>query len=224
MLVNSIEVSGFESALKFRVLPHSTNLYTDIGSNEEINRVKGVSKALATAESGSGHDNFLKGIIVHLDLTATQNFWLQFMRYHFHEQKDPITDIVSSSSKMHSLLKMDLTECFHESVHPEVVLVLSRLIEQYKKVESYSGYEEEGKQELLDKIRLQILTSCPSGLLLRAGVVTNFAQLKNMIGQRKHHFLPEWKELCKAVSGLPEWKTLFEGSKWYMKEVEDGGI
>lgn len=38
---------------------------------------------LAMCESTSGEDNFLSGILVRFDLTATNKFWIEFERYHF---------------------------------------------------------------------------------------------------------------------------------------------
>ncbi|WP_320047916.1 hypothetical protein [uncultured Ilyobacter sp.] len=53
---------------------------------------------LGTVPTGSGHDNFLKGIIVQYDVRYP-NYWTpQFQRYSFH-------DIVSSNSKMHRMTK-----------------------------------------------------------------------------------------------------------------------
>jgi len=40
-------------------------------------------KKLAHAKSGSGHDNFLKGVIVQFDLTFTIKAWTEAERYHF---------------------------------------------------------------------------------------------------------------------------------------------
>ena len=50
---------------------------------------------LASAPIGSGHDNFLKGIIVQMDVEAPQYVWMQIERYQFFT-------IISSQSKMHT--------------------------------------------------------------------------------------------------------------------------
>lgn len=64
-------------------------------SNRHIQR----AVTLAKSPMGTGHDNFLSGIIVSFNVTATQTWWLQFGRYHF-------AQIVSSQSKMHRLREM----------------------------------------------------------------------------------------------------------------------
>lgn len=54
---------------------------------------------LGSAKGGSGHDTFLRGIRVFMNVTATQVWWLQMGRYTF-------VDIVSSQSKMHRIRQM----------------------------------------------------------------------------------------------------------------------
>ena len=54
---------------------------------------------LGNAPIGSGHDCFLKGIIVQFDVCAPQYWWQQFLRYKH-------VDVISSQSKMHRLNEM----------------------------------------------------------------------------------------------------------------------
>ena len=53
------------------------------------------AKRLASVPSGTGHDCFLKGIIVQADFNMTHGWWMQAQRYHWF-------DIVSSQSKEHN--------------------------------------------------------------------------------------------------------------------------
>lgn len=50
---------------------------------------------LASSPIGGGHDNYLKGCIVQMDVEAPQYVWMQIERYQFFT-------IISSQSKMHS--------------------------------------------------------------------------------------------------------------------------
>jgi len=77
-------------------------------SQKEIDR--GIR--LGNVPSGSGHDNFLKGIIVQFDVKYPQYWTPQFQRYHF-------ADIVSSQSKMHRITKMDIQNSCNQYVMPE---------------------------------------------------------------------------------------------------------
>ena len=51
---------------------------------------------LGRSQIGTGHDNFLNGIIVQFDLTFTIKAWTEAERYHFF-------DFVSSQSTMHKI-------------------------------------------------------------------------------------------------------------------------
>ena len=71
--------------------------YTD----EEFEKSLARAMKLAKAGGGSGHSNFRKGIRVSFDIKYPQYFTPELQRYGF-------LDIVTSSSKMHRLIKMDL--------------------------------------------------------------------------------------------------------------------
>ena len=62
-VVNNAKVYGLEESVKASKYPMSVDVES---CTEEITET--VCK-LATAEKGSGHDNFLNGIIVQFDLT-----------------------------------------------------------------------------------------------------------------------------------------------------------
>ena len=64
---------------------------------------------LAQTNSAMGEDNFLCGIRVAFDIKYPNYFTPELQRYHF-------LDIVSSSSKMHRLVQMDMDSCFNEYV------------------------------------------------------------------------------------------------------------
>lgn len=68
---------------------------------------------LGTVDTGTGHDNYLCGITVQFDMEYSQYFTPQFQRYHWAE-------IVSSSSKMHRLTKMDVDTSCNKYVDPSV--------------------------------------------------------------------------------------------------------
>ena len=67
------------------------------GEPQEINfdftKPKPRFKKLANCKYGTGHDNFLKGVIVQFDMSYTQYFTPQMQRYNW-------IDIISSQSKM----------------------------------------------------------------------------------------------------------------------------
>jgi len=155
-------------------LPKSIDL-----SKLETNTDRAVK--LGRAEKGSGHDCYLKGILVSYYLTCPHYFWLQWQRYHFH-------DIISSQSKMHKLLDMDLENQFNEKVTEDAKNLVEKLLGKYK--EGEIGFSE-------------VLSNVPLGLELTAGVYTNYLQLKSIYHQRRNHKLPEWQYFCDWIESLP---------------------
>src|SRR6056297_1240224 len=91
----------YESAVASR-FPHDKG---DLDDNftrevEALKTIKDKTAAkLAAANPGSGHDCWLKGVTVSMNITAPQYWWMQAMRYNFF-------DIVSSQSKMHRIAEL----------------------------------------------------------------------------------------------------------------------
>ena len=85
-------------------------------------------KHLGNATPGSGHDCFAKGITVQFDLQVPEYIWRQLDRYHF-------IDYVSSQSKMHRILKMDIDKACNKYVSEYVIDDLNSLISIYNNYE-----------------------------------------------------------------------------------------
>ena len=83
--VSNVRVYGLDEAIRAAKYPKAVELD---GLTAEL--TKGI-KACSTCPTGTGHDNFLKGIIVQFDLTISEKAVVQFERYRFF-------DIVSSCS------------------------------------------------------------------------------------------------------------------------------
>lgn len=140
------------------------------------------ARTLGNAKQGSGHDCFLKGILVQMDVEAPQYWWQQFQRYHF-------ADIISSQSKMHKIVDM-----FDTNNKPYGV---SDLIWN-----EFGFYVWKYKEGLVTMDEL--LCNVPMGMEYVAGITTNYLQLKTIYSQRKHHKLYMWNEVfCKWIEELP---------------------
>lgn len=184
-LEESIVASGFPmlsnvDATKFENETKNLRSWMVDGTNQHYQR----AIHLASAADGSGHRNFLSGIIVSFNVTATNVWWMQFERYHF-------AQIVSSMSKMHRLKKMVETEdfVFHDKVFENGIELLKSL----------ALYVD--KDDVVDEE--QLVYNCPMGLELTARVTTNYLQLRTIYTQRKNHKLQEWRDFCAWVSELP---------------------
>lgn len=198
MKINNVRVYGLEESMAASSYPMAIN-QIDMDNDMELlracNAQERVAKKLGSAESGSGHDCYLKGIIVQFDITMSQVLYPQISRYHF-------IDFVSSMSKMHRITKLDLTNAFHESTDP---IITGRFTDL---VNLYNAAEESGiKQNLLERIYYSV----PMGLELTARMTTNYLQLKNIYFQRKCHRLKEWREVCNWIESLPQFRELVLG-------------
>lgn len=176
-MFSNVKVYDLEESVRASKFPMAAD-HTKV--NGEITQRQ---RVLGQAKSGSGHDCFLKGILVSFDITCTNKMWVQLERYHF-------GDIVSSQSTMHRLLDMNLDEMMIEYVDP---FILSRL-QELQRVARITGQPED---------KLKLLYSCPAGLKITARYTTNYLQLKTIYFQRRGHRLPEWKEFCDWCETLP---------------------
>lgn len=187
MKVSNVNIFGFDESVRGAKFPMSVD--TD-SLNSEI--TKGID-SLGRCNIGSGHDNFLNGIIVQFDLTCSNKMWVELQRYHF-------IDFVSSQSTMHRAARMNLDEAFNDYVHPVVKSACLELQTAYNLNPTTENY-------------LRLLYSLPSGMELSARMTTNYRQLKTIYRQRVDHRLPEWRSFCKWLETLPhsEWITRKEG-------------
>jgi hypothetical protein len=152
------------------------------------------TRKLGSVQTGTGHDNFLKGIVVQFDLTMTPKMSVELERYHF-------IDFVSSQSTMHKITKFDLDKAYIKYVDKRCIDVIKEKVEIYNSLTKEEQNSEDGKE-----LYLQILYSNPCGILLTSRMTTNYQQLKTMYQQRRNHRLPEWQEFCDWIEQLPHFK------------------
>ena len=153
-------------------------------TNEEFERSLPRAIKLAKTPSSFGEDNFLCGIRVAFDIKYPNYFTPELQRYHF-------LDIVSSSSKMHRLVQMDMDSCFNEYVTAQSKEQMKRLIHNYKEETSYENF-------------MRVISNCPLGVELFMRCTTNYRALKTIYKQRKAHRLrADWGAFCKFIEKLP---------------------
>lgn len=151
---------------------------------------------LAKQGGGSGHTTFRCGIRVSFDLKYPNYISPELQRYHFF-------DIVTSSSKMHKLVKMDMDACFNQYVTDKSKTQMKELIAEYNKA------KESDNDETVYKAFMQVISNCPLGIELFMRCSTNYEQLATIYKQRKHHRLKEdWGAFCKFIEDLPYAKEL----------------
>lgn len=148
------------------------------------------------------HDNFLTGIRVSFDIKYPQYWSPEFQRYHF-------ADIVTSSSKMHKLAKMQLSECCNEYTDKRIIKLAQEKIDEYNKL-TIKLHKDEDK---IHKAFMAMISNCPLGLELFERVSTNYKQLQTIYFQRKNHKLEDWRIFCNFVEQLPYAKKLILGQE-----------
>lgn len=203
-IVSNVKVYGLEDSIRRAKFPMSVDidsLSTDI--------TPGIQK-LAQAERGSGHDNWLKGVIVQFDLTFTNKVWPEAERYHWF-------DFVSSQSTMHRITKFDLDKAYIHYVDKRMIDIMKEKVAEYNELCSRplpaSCNELDALEEQKKEKYLEVLYNNPAGFRLTAGMTTNYQQLKTIYAQRKTHRLPEWRVFCKWIETLPMSELITGGKR-----------
>ena len=227
--VLNYEVYGLERAVIAAGLPMSTD-------SDKIQYSEDRAKRLGNVPAGSGHNAYLKGIVVEARIKYPLYWSKQFQRYHF-------ADIVSSQSTMHRVTKFNLKEQCNKYVDERIIKIVNHKIEMYNymienKIDIlyiapliirdegfYSKDYEEAKkilfgdygngEELITTTKqdlfIEIISNLPSGFEMEMEIVTNYLQLQTIYNQRKNHKLPDWKVFCEWCESLPKFKEFCLG-------------
>lgn len=188
-VVNNVKVFGLEDSIRASKYPMAPDI------NICNDNITDTVRNLGSCKAGSGHDQFLTGIIVQFDLTFSVKAWTEAERYHFF-------DFVSSQSTMHCITKFDLDKSYDEYVDQRIVEIMK---------EKVADFNKETEPVMRGQKYLEILYSNPCGFRLTARMTTNYRQLKTIYYQRKSHLLPEWREFCEFVETLPYFEELVLG-------------
>ncbi len=181
-VVSNVQVYGLEESVKGSKYPMATDLA------KVTSEVTPTTQKLANAKTGSGHDNFMNGIVVQFDLTFTNKAWVEAERYHF-------LDFVSSQSTMHRITRFDLDQAYISYVDPRIITIMKEKVKDYNDLQAdIKRLKAEGKDtSTLDDLArskyLEILYSNPAGFRLTARMTTNYRQLKTIYFQRRDHRL-----------------------------------
>jgi len=195
-VVSNVNVYGFEEAVKGAKYSYA------IDTNAVTSEVTKTTLSLANSKAGSGHDQFMTGIIVQFDLTFSNKAWVEAERYNF-------LNFISSQSTMHRITKFDLDQAYLPYVDNRIVEIMKEKVKAYNELQAQmTSFKNEGKDvsemmNTLNEMYLEILYSNPAGFRLTAKMTTNYRALKTIYNQRKDHRLPEWRAFCEWVKTLP---------------------
>lgn len=209
-IISDAYVYGLDEAIKASKYPMAVDV------NKCTNEITDRTRSLGNVDMGTGHDNYLKGIVVQYDWKFTPKLSVEFERYHF-------LDFISSQSTMHKITKFDLNKAYIKYVDQRCIDVIREKVADYNFVlenkdnlfivnESRlcNAHFETKTQvvEWLKEMYLEILYSNPCGMYLTARMTTNYQQFKTIYNQRRNHRLPEWQTFCDWIETLPHFKEL----------------
>ncbi len=195
-VVSNVQVYGFDESVKGAKYSYATD--TDKVTSE----VTKTTLSLANCKAGSGHDQFMTGIIVQFDLTFSNKAWVEAERYTF-------LNFISSQSTMHRITKFNLDDVYLPYVDHRMIEIMKEKVAAYNTLQKEmtdlknAGKDVQALSEKLNQMYLEILYSNPAGFRLTAKMTTNYRALKTIYHQRKDHRLPEWRAFCEWVKTLP---------------------
>ena len=142
------------------------------------------AKKLAQTPIGSGHGQWLAGVVVQFDLKFSLKAWPEIQRYNF-------LSFVSSQSTQHRIKVMNISSCCNKYVDEEIKRKLKVIQKEY----NFDPTEENF---------YRLIYNIPTGFELTARITTNYLQLKTIYKQRRNHKLkPDWGVFCDWIESLP---------------------
>lgn len=166
MKVKILNEAGFEESLFGLGLSHGLTSFQEFTDRKQSHMDRLYHVALRLCGKGQGHDKFLRQIAVWIDITAPLFWWPQFDQY-------KVGVVTQSESRMHTLLNEPIRQNKFSS--PVCQETISLLEEMRKKGDIH-----------------ELVNALPGGWLQRRIVSANYANLYNIIHQRKWHKLKEW--------------------------------
>lgn len=160
-----------------------TNEGISIGPND-------MKLAQTLIKCGSEHCKFLRQIPVSVQITAPAYWWPEMDQY-------KIGTVTDSTSKMHKLTSQPITqECFEDEIVEVFLVHLEHWRKQALKTDSRYYWD-------------KLLAHLPHSWLQTRMWSTNYAVLRNIYLQRRHHKLPQWRnDFMKWIESLPYAKEL----------------
>lgn len=198
------EIYGFHQSILRAKYPFKTGEPADMVIDELAKvEVTPRVRSLGSVATGTGHDNYLKGIIVQTDVKYSQSVTSQMQRYNW-------WDFVSSQSRMHKLVKGNrvlVADDFTPDVSQGTIDGINHMIYIHT-----SNLYRMSKDEASASFQA-IVHNLPGGFSMWAGITTNYLQIKTMYQQRDNHKMSAWDSFREWAEGLPHFLELTQKSK-----------
>lgn len=207
MYFKDTEVWGFKHA--FKGMRNPKNSWDKSDSYEKDNKYiigeKDMKLAQTLVKAGNEHGKFLRMIHVSVDVDMPRYWWSEADTYHF--------GIKNSCSTMHKLLNndnpitLDMFVICEEDIEwwEYTIQKLEQMRQEYKTIQKTTK-----DNKAMNRLLVRAKRMLPEALLQLRTWDTNYAELRNMYFQRRHHRLKEeWIDtFCKWVESLPHAKEL----------------
>lgn len=199
---NNTEVSGWKAAIRGMRNPLNSWSKSDstfdeyggvtIGEND-LRLMKNLVK------SGSDHAKFMRYLVVDVDITGPEYWWMQMDQY-------KVGTVTNSTSKMHKIQAKEFTPDDFSTDHMtadsyELLLETIKLLNKHREAFNETGSKEEW---------WQMIQPLPMAFNQTRTVHLNYAVLKNIYHARKSHKLDEWYKFCEWVETLPYKELIIE--------------
>lgn len=167
---------------------------------------------LGNTKAGSGHDQYLTGIVVNMDVTFSNKVWTEAERYsHF--------SYITSSSTIHCMTKFDIDDrsMYESGVDPRVVDIMREKLTEYRRLKNYrEQFNKDSKEyksisDTMQNLYVELVMTNPAGFNIFARMTTNYRQLKTIYSQRYNHPMVEWRSFCEQLRDLPYFCQLVLG-------------
>ena len=220
MKITKTEVYGFKAALRGMRNPKNSwslndSTETTMGPNDlklAQNLIRAGKEHISfcvshdeyvqnVIEAGKEHMKFMRQIQVWADFDMTRFFWSEMDTYHFNSK--------NSCSTMHKLLdpKREITkDMFDYNLEDEDIVDI--LVNRLNKIRGqFLATKDFNKQTELKRRAKCLLME---GFLQTRTMNTNYAEIRNIVLQRKHHQMKkDWQEtFCAWATTLPYAKEL----------------
>lgn len=219
MKFENTDVWGFEHALRGMRNPKNSWSRNDSGIKPNTGRFEignnDLSLAMDLIKAGPEHRKFLRQIFVSVDITAPLYWWKEFDTY-------KIGTVANSCSTMHKLASAPITkECFEMGDFERFEFDIS-VSEDGNFAEIYnSEYVWDHTVHILEALRRkyvetkdkkywkELVRILPESWLQKRTVTMNYENVLNMMRQREHHKLTEWRvDFMEWAKNLPHMTEL----------------
>lgn len=193
---NSWDKSDTIMSLELRHNENHAKVYADIGSND-------LDLMRKLYRGGSEHRKYARQIFVSMDITCNHIFWAEFDTY-----KVGVTR--NSCSKMHKIHDIEFTadDFSHEGIDEVGGQTKEHFDNTLTELERLRILFNDTGEKKYWRAMLELL---PIGYNLKATITMNYENVFNIIHQRSHHKLDEWKEFVNILTNeLPYVREIME--------------